>query len=85
MFIALRGKSQFKIKVIHIHLWFVACSHVKNFVVIGHFTNQHFQNISGIQSFKKTHCACKEMSSNNLLRLVSLTSQDAQSSSTCAR
>ena len=46
MFIALQGKSQFKIKVIQIN-----CSHVKNFVVIGHFTNQHFRNISGIRGF----------------------------------
>ena len=51
MFIALQGKSQFKIKVIQISLWFVVCSDVKNFVVIGHFTNQHFRNISGIQGF----------------------------------
>ena len=51
MFIALQGKSQFKIKVIQISLWFVVCSHVKNFVVIGHFANQHFRNISGIQGF----------------------------------
>ena len=51
MFIALQGKSQFKIKVIQISLWFVVCSHVKNFVVIGHFANQHFRNISGIQDF----------------------------------
>ena len=34
MFIALQGKSQFKIKVIQMSLWFVVCSHVKNFVVI---------------------------------------------------
>ena len=43
MFTALQGKSQFKIKVIQI-----SCSHVKNFVVIGHeFTRQNFDQARG--------------------------------------